>query len=987
MMEKNTNLEVLLDGLIGKMQKEKNFFTPSLIVLPSMKLKDYIISHWLKKKDSVLVNVDFVEINQALFSFIDHKDYLSLMKREEFDILILKYFSCKKKEEIPTEMMDYLYDGDKIDAIRLSDICSHLADIFLGYENDCFSIPSDQQKIYDFVLEEAEKNYLTTLSYSFSKRSGIKKMGRKVYFFGFSYFEPIQKMIIQEIEKGNDCDFFLLEVDKEIKPPFSITACPSKQKEIENVHSHICELLKNKENRLSDFVVLAKNISDYEPLIKRTFHQDNVDYPDIPYSIIGSQNQSSDVTAALKKLVEISHKGYFTRVDFQSFVTNPAVMKARNLTKEDADSFVKCILKANVYRNSSRNDDRDQKPDWIDDWNYLKIDDWDYIKKRLLLSKVVDINDHNQNIVTLSDVDYLPYSSIDMDDERIVKFISLIDDLDSWLKFMEGEYMKKEDYEGLRKELDHFFSDPEKEEFQETVEYRKVRSLLALMEKMEYKPDTIKKNIVLNFLVDASFATTRLNGSSYTGGVTFADISRNTLLSAKYVFMLGMGFKNFPTLVVRNELDKREKDVLTAKQERDNFLLEYENSSQFFVSYLSIDLSSDAELYPSSFLSELTDKKIKDVQRTLDLDEKRDYSELYTKREYSNKAHFLDLTKEKAKKEIDSIPLSRTLPNKVKLRDMASFLEEPLSYKANVLFGRQNDDDEKMREEFEPFSLSNLDKSKIVSQLLQYLLDDKIAEEKEFKHELEMNHVLPCIDKKIKDSTFRNVKQSALTIKDMIGQEFESVKMEDLVLPFEDTSFVITHNHEIIRSCSGVSRTYFSTKLASDDKTKQYLLPYVVSLMDVASLDAEMNYTISLMIAKTKSGGTNHVEYLLSPSHAREILVRIYQEMTSFEDVIFLSCNMIDDGGENYSKYKEEFSDLRSGIWAYYGDKYLFDFNSSLFLSSDDFNARYSEYKKKVESMVLFLRSKQVDEKTKQEENENNAKEKKAKKKTKKEGK
>ncbi len=947
----NSNLDELMKEFMNKKQSDKDFFVPTMIVLPSMKMNDYIVSQWLKNTNSVLMNVDFVEINQALFSFIDHNDYLRLLNREEFKVLVLKYFSYAEKEDIPIEMKDYLYEEDNIDAIRLSDLCSHLADIFLGYENDCFEIPSDQKKIYDFVLQEAEKNYLTTLAYSFSKRRGIKKTGRKIYFFGFAYFEPIQNAIIKEIEKENECNFFLLKVNKEKKPPYFITACPSKQKEIENVHSHICELLKDKENRLSDFVVLAKNISDYEPLIKRTFHQDNVDYPDIPYSIIGSQNQSSDVTSAMKKLIEIFHKGYFTRVDFQAFVNNAAVMKARNLTKEDSDSFVQCILRANVYRNSDH------------------IDDWDYIKKRLLISKAVDINDHNQNIVNLSNVDYLPYSSIDMDDERIIKFISLIDDLNSWLAFMKGEYLNKEDYEALRKELNHFFSDPENEDFEETIEYRKVLSLLVLMEKMDYKSNTIKKNIVMNFLLDASFSTNRLNGSCYTGGVTFADINRNTLLPAKYVFMLGMGFQNFPTLIVRNELDKREKDVLTAKQEKENFLLQYENSSQFFASYLSIDLSSDAELYPSSFLSELTDKRIKDVQRTLELDEKRDYSELYTKREYSNKAHFLDLTKEKMKKEIDSIPLRRGLPNKVRLKDLSDFLEEPLKYKASVLFAKENDDDEKMRDEFEPFSLSNIDESIVRTRLLGYLLDEKIKEEIEFKYELEMNHILPCIDYNIQEYTFLNVEDSARKILKTIGSDFESVKMDDLVLPFGNSSFVITHDQEIIRSCSGISRSYFSTKFVKNTiSNKDFLLPYVISLMDVAS-QGEMVYQITLKTTMKKTDTPSHVEFLLSPSRAREILIQIYQEMNSFKDAIFLPCNMIDASGENYSKYKTEFFDSH-GAWSYYGDKYLFDFNSSSFLSSEEFDASYSEYKKKVESMVLFLKSKQADEQKKQEEKE-----------------
>ena len=60
-----------------------------------------------------------------------------------------------------------------------------------------------------------------------------------------------------------------------------IIKAPNKQKEIENIHSKICQILLNDDVTFSDFLVVGTNLVEYESTINRVFNQDDKEFPNI----------------------------------------------------------------------------------------------------------------------------------------------------------------------------------------------------------------------------------------------------------------------------------------------------------------------------------------------------------------------------------------------------------------------------------------------------------------------------------------------------------------------------------------------------------------------------------------------------------------------------------------------------------------------------------------------------------------------------------
>jgi exodeoxyribonuclease V gamma subunit len=164
-----------------------------------------------------------------------------------------------------------------------------------------------------------------------------------MYFFGFVNFKKLQEVIIDDVTSINDITFLMLEESEDIND-YSIISAPSLLREIETVHSKICELVNTSNANYSDFLVLAPNISIYEGVIPRVFNQDNISFPSIPYSINDKKKVVTNVTSGLRKLIEIFSKGYYTRYDFFELVNNPDIKQARNISDEDVDTFTNSIL-------------------------------------------------------------------------------------------------------------------------------------------------------------------------------------------------------------------------------------------------------------------------------------------------------------------------------------------------------------------------------------------------------------------------------------------------------------------------------------------------------------------------------------------------------------------------------------------------------------------------------------------------------------------
>ena len=105
-------------------------------------------------------------------------------------------------------------------------------------------------------------------------------------------------------------------------------------------------------------------------------------------------------------------------------INNLDIQSSRRISEEDVLNFSESIIIMNAFRNTK------------------SLDDWEYVKRRVLLSKISNVNDIDNNIIELSDDYYLPYSNIEFNDDAIVKFISLIEDLKQWCSLLRSiEYV------------------------------------------------------------------------------------------------------------------------------------------------------------------------------------------------------------------------------------------------------------------------------------------------------------------------------------------------------------------------------------------------------------------------------------------------------------------------------------------------------------------------------------------------------------------
>ena len=156
----------------------------------------------------------------------------------------------------------------------------------------------------------------------------------------------------------------------------------------------------------------------------------------------------------LKKLFDIVNKNYYTRLDFFNLINNHDIQESRGITNDDVINWSKSIIDMNVYRNNEVSDD------------------WEYAKMRVLMSKVSGINDVDNNVVEVLNNEYIPYTNISFDDESIIKFVSLIDDLKQWKDIIQNiEFLNNENYR-VTLAQSHEDADSERANLQMMEDYR-----------------------------------------------------------------------------------------------------------------------------------------------------------------------------------------------------------------------------------------------------------------------------------------------------------------------------------------------------------------------------------------------------------------------------------------------------------------------------------------------------------------------------------
>lgn len=944
-----------------------NFFDGAYVITPNKKMESWIKAYWLKNSDKVLMNVNFINLETFLLSIFDINHNVSLATNKDYKNLLIKLLAAKPYEEVNEEIRDYLFnkkdDQRIISPTKINELADTLATLFINYEKECIDITGWQKDYYDSLLNEFG-NELTTLSKLFNDDTKIKSFDSPIFIFGFLSLDELSKRILEKYSNNSPLIIYELEErDIDIKK-YEISSSPSLTKEIEVVHSKICTLLKDKDLNPTDFLVIGNNIGEYENVIKKVFIQDeNEGFPSLPFSISASKNEDSHLTTALSILLDISNKGFFTRLDFFSLINNPLIQSVRDISLDQIEQWMNSIYNLNIYRG-----------------NLSLDDDWDYIRKRVLLSKISNVN-FDDNIVSLEGEDYIPYSMIGLDDNSIVSFVSILDDLNSWIKTINSvTFTFKDELETIKKELDKWFLNKNASDINQ--KYKKASSLFDYW---------INKNIIaprdtfFQMFLNESLIKSISYKEPFVTGITFMDFSDNVIHQTKHIFFINAGSNSLPKKIVKNELDLRES--LDNNKEKKAFQYLYQNSDHFHISFIGMDLKKDAELFESTLSKELRlslnpknegekddeyEKRITEEVTKYSIDEKRSWEELYTRGEYNRKDYFEGLSSLNTSKnigtteEIDIEGEVQERRNKISTKDVAKYLEEPLSYKAKYLFGDEDDSDELNHEEYEPFSLNTLEEYLIVTKICELQANYIKEGQKDsfdyeaYKKELKLENRLPRLGDEFSILAFKDAESKANSIIEELGIKedpyaYEIVQLDDLLMNNNGEEWILTCKNNFLRKIEDEERHYYELK-ANNKGLHKSLSLYAYALMDVASLNDSNIYKIIIHQGDAPA-------FSLSKDRAIELLNMIFNAINDYRDKenYFSYLDFKDKDVESFNSLMKFIGDADNGKWNYFPYTKLFDLENQTGFDKDNYELQnYYDIVNKIIELIEFASKKEI---------------------------
>lgn len=902
-------LSNLAEKLILDLQKGA-FFKTKKILVPSIKMEAFFKSYFLKNKDEVLMNVEFIDIRKGLFSLFDND--LKLASNNQIRNIIIKYLNNNTINELNSYLSE---SNNRLKGIKIYDIADNLASVFNEYDDDLFEASGYQKVIYDYVKKELFNNGLVTLKMLYENNAFVNK--DTIYLFGFHKYSNLEKAILNKYANTVNYELDINDLPNPKSKIKYLVKAPNRLREIEYLHSTICELLKDKNNTFSDFLVLSSNMTSYEMEIKRVFNQDDEQFPNIPYYFNAPRNVENSSYSLINKLIEIGNKGYFNRLDFDNVISNSITRKIRNISDDDVDMWLDSIKDLNIYRK----------------------EDWTYLRLRLLTSKISDIND-TDDVVQFNDFKSIPYSSIGLDDSSIVRFIQLIDDLNSFVDLYTSYELTTEAYfDLLNTELEKWLSLKEYNVEQNSY-YVKIKELI----------DFWNNNQMINISTNSLFYSIinivnrpRMNsGSLYSSGVSFS--SFDTVLQAKYLFVIGASSENLPKIKTKNPLDIRTKEIDYLSEEI-IFKLAINNSENIFFSYVDKDSKTlEEQYYVSNFVKPYIDKNL---IIEMNLDENRGWGSLYTKKEFKNKIFNNNLLGSEIKN-TSPIPLQGQVEElTIKTNKMAEFLIDPLQFKTNALFGRNNHDNN-INNIFEPLNADSLTRSILFKQLVIEKIEngDFITT---FERLL-LENKLPHLSENISLQFFETMKNKVNDFIDDIEKNNEGAKLEVLKLNniVIDKWIIIDDTPCLYLKNGGISK-YFSIKEKKDIKDSLKL--YTVSLMK-----AVIDDTFSIIDLN------GEYSFKLGKAEALDLLKNICLKMNDYSDNKFYNVELPNDKVSQYNDVVDSVRGASSATWGRFQYKKLFDYYKQMGYDVDNIVDDYQKYEKEHLNLICYLSKKEGEE-------------------------
>lgn len=796
-----------------------------------------------------------------------------------------------------------------------------------------------------------------------------------------------------------------------------VTAAPTKIREIENLHTQICKLLRDGA-RVEDILVVSPCLDEYRTAINMVFDQTPVKDPKnengflhVRFAIVDSPAKASLTENALSNLFSILAQKSITRPDFFALVRNPVVQTARGIRNEEIDAWQEWVAETNTYRT------RDTK---VDGNKVIKKDDWDKVVKRLLLAQMTTDD------VSFGVDEYRPYADMACSDKAsLCRFVECIESLERWIEFgcdkskKDGDFLKKIDREQLSELsalLDEWIgmqNTPKSLKSEDIVHKRVAEALEQLYCQFSANASKISMNIVKQSLLLAAQGTEYSCGNLFVNGVTFMKFVPNRTIPVKHLFFIGADAASFPGAKQRNTLDLRKScypwpgDDSPVAKNRYAFLCQLMSTSEsFHLSYVNKNIKKDAELYPSSVVNDLrkfieagaekdtNGKSLKWKEETISLDENRDYSELWTQKSLRNKEAYewmllsederKEKIKERQEKRMGHLDAAESKENAVKLPDRVSvyslskFLKDPFQFRISQMLMDEDDEDVE-KEQFEPVFFNGLDENAVLKKMLAAELSGKEDEYKEFLKDLELKGKLPNGVFGEKQRNALEAKKQALfdqmkpeRVQEVKDKWFFGEKIPDMQISRPDGAYWLLtgkldwSNAKELKDVTEIFEISSSEeKNISETPLDKFITPYVKALAIIASKSGSEKcaVTISIYSCKKNKNEISKKTVSFTPEDAKGRLRDIYNE--AFGEAKFSKCvpvNLLEKSSSYTTIYelRDKLLD-EHGEWAYFDKKNLFNPITDVGYTVNGFKEEWASAVDKMKQLTAFSEKQPAD--------------------------
>ena len=718
----------------------------------------------------------------------------------------------------------------------------------------------------------------------------------------------------------------------------TITAAPNRIREVEAVHSQICQLL-NAGAAIRDILVVCPNLADYRSAIYQVFDQSESGTATnvaMKFVIVDSAAKASLVGEALQELFAIKKKGALSRTEFFALVRNPVVQEARGIASDDISDWEAWISGMNIYRDHTA--ESNAQKDWLKG------------VKRLLLARLTNSCVANE---------YLPYADMESaNNTKLNRFIDAVYSLETWLDETETPALKTDaDFLKMHEFLNSWLSmrDVPSGLGGEAIIFENVQNALeGLKSQLAAGLFEISWNMVGQTLMEAAQTSEYSCGSPLINGITFMKFVPNRTIPVKHLFFMGANAKDFPGVKSFDSLDLRKSvarwpgDDTAVDKNRYAFLCQLMSTSEsFHISYLSMYLPKDEELYPSSIVNDLQNalqvalpenEKAEDYIPKIELkiDENRPRCELFTARENRNK-DTLSVFREAEDKKVKPIfvpeKMENRLPARVSVYQIRDFFKDPFEFQVNRIMKIDEVEEDPEKIAIEPIELSALDKSVWLKAMIAEKLGIQLEEtEKLDKNLLQKKGALPQgpFGDKIWEDLNTSADKFAERITSEYPKDFWNFTSHELEIQIEKadgektTTWTLNGNIRLM----AINRLDDKQVALVDVKEKsirngatEFIASYIAALAMLAEAKVK-SITLAFFDSTTKP---KKIEVCQTKGKAQELLNSIYDKMYGkLKNWKIVPFELYKEKISSLSALKEKVIG-KNGAWSFFPAKNLFD--------------------------------------------------------------